>query len=225
MEERTGHCAVILVAVAMALLAGCSGDKATEPAPVHSGDKAKEPAPVLFDIPALVGKSIDGVREILGKPQDKEPEPTKLQLQAGVDEWNNVFLRDGQELLVTFNPRTRQVIDFFLDGEDKMTLMQQGNLAEGAAAYRIEPVRQIRDRSKITGIKIIPSARRPWSDSRAGAIHRQQGPCAARQRGQAGGAQTARGQGRRTCMLCQDIGWLSALRECPQERPVSAHIP
>ena len=117
----------------------------------------KEPAPIIFDIPSLLGKSIDEIRKILGKPQDQEMEPTELQLKIGIDDWNNIFTKDGQELLVTFNPRTRRVMDFFLEGQDKTILMQRGNLAEGTSAYRIEPVKEIRNPSKITGIKIILS--------------------------------------------------------------------
>ena len=171
MQIRGSTAAIIIVSFVVLLVIGSltndkrSGDKGSEPTPdlsdTPSGDKARKPAPVVFDIPPLVGKSIDGVREILGKPEDKQPEPTELQLRVGVDEWNNGFCRGGEELLVTFNPRTRQVVDFFLPGEHKPILMQQGNLTEGAAAYRIEPVRQIRNRSRITGIKIIPRARRP----------------------------------------------------------------
>jgi len=131
--------------------------KATPRTQVSTIASPKEPAPIIFDIPSLVGKSIDEIREILGKPQDKEPEPTELQLQIGIDEWSNVFSKDGQELVVTFNPRTRRVTDFFLVGEDETILMQLGNLAKGTPAYRIEPVKQIRNPSKITGIKIIPT--------------------------------------------------------------------
>jgi hypothetical protein len=150
-----------LVAFLVTLLFGCSSDDAEKEAKVTESQNApvevKELALVVFDIASLVGKPVDEIREILGKPQDKEPEPTELQLQIGFDEWSNVFTKDGQELLVTFNPRTRQVIDFFLAGENKIILIQQGNLVEATLAYTIEPVNAIRNPSEITGIKIIPA--------------------------------------------------------------------
>jgi hypothetical protein len=109
-----------------------------------------------FDVPSLIGKSIDEVRGVLGKPDDREPEPTKLQLQIGVDEWINSYEKDGQELMVTFNPRNRVVIDFFLEGDSKAVLMQIANLREGDSAYRVEVIQAINAPGQITGIKVVP---------------------------------------------------------------------
>ncbi len=109
-----------------------------------------------FDVPSLIGKSIDEVRGVLGKPDDREPEPTKLQLQIGVDEWFNSYEKDGQELMVTFNPRNRVVIDFFLTGDSKAVLMQIANLREGDSAYRVEVIQAINAPGQITGIKVVP---------------------------------------------------------------------
>ncbi|MCA9070739.1 MAG: hypothetical protein KDA84_17535 [Planctomycetaceae bacterium] len=118
----------------------------------------KQTVSVVFDVASLSGKTIDEIRESLWPPQDDQVEPTAQQLQIGIDEWTNVFRRkDGQELLITFNPKTRQVVDFFLAGDDKTLLMQKGNLTEGNPNYRIETVKAIANPSKITGIKIVPT--------------------------------------------------------------------
>jgi hypothetical protein len=61
----------------------------------------------IFNIPALMGKSIDRVRRILGRPSDQSIEPT-----GDDDEWNNLFTKHDYDLLVTFNPKTREVTDF-----------------------------------------------------------------------------------------------------------------
>ena len=163
-KKGCGCLSLFTIAFGLVVLIAVFGQRRDQPPPGRAGPEAgantgQKPklASVVFDIPSLIGKSIDEIREIVGKPQDKEPEPTMLQLQIGIDEWSNVFTKDGEELLVTFNPRTRQVIDFFLGGEGKTLLMQQGNLADGTPAYRIEPVKQIRNPSKITGIKIVPT--------------------------------------------------------------------
>jgi hypothetical protein len=114
---------------------------------------------VLFDIPSLLGKSINEIRSILGEPADNQKEPTDLQLQTGFDEWSNVFVHQSQsqeELLVTFDPRTRVVKDFFIGGNDRNLLVQQANLSEENSAYRIEIVKAFGTPTEITGIKIVP---------------------------------------------------------------------
>ncbi len=133
---------------------GGGGSTAAAPPPEPATAAAE---PVVFDVPALIGLSIEQVRETLGQPQDRNPEPTELQLEAGAaNEWSNGFTREGQDLLVTFDPRTRRVIDLFLSGSDRGVLMQRGNLSSGAREYRIESVRALRDPSKITGITVLP---------------------------------------------------------------------
>ncbi|MCX6803030.1 MAG: hypothetical protein NTY48_00490, partial [Candidatus Diapherotrites archaeon] len=68
---------------------------------------AEQSAPVpkyKFDVPALVGKSIEEIRGILGEPVDKEfAEPTKDQLSLGTKLWDNTFTKDDRSLLVTFD--------------------------------------------------------------------------------------------------------------------------
>jgi hypothetical protein len=129
-----------------------------EPEVMQDVQKSKvqdEQHPILIDVHSLIGKNIDQIREVLGPPLDEEHEPSELQLQTGFDEWSNIFQENGQELLVTFNPTDRQVVDFFLPGEDLDLLMKNGNL-KSTFAYSIETVKQIKDRSKITGVKVIP---------------------------------------------------------------------
>ncbi|MBA4159738.1 MAG: hypothetical protein H0X65_20020 [Gemmatimonadetes bacterium] len=151
----------VMVACFSTILIACGGG-GSAPASEARQDPAivahlSEPAPILFDVPFLIGKSIDEVREALGRPQDRSVEPTELQLAVGIGEWSNVFTRNGQDLLVTFNPRTRKVVDLFLDGTDRATLMRRGNLTEQSHEYQIEVVRALRDPSTITGLKIIPT--------------------------------------------------------------------
>lgn len=143
------------------LLTACGGRKAEQAVEPGQHRTPTPPlaqtAPVTFDVPSLIGKSIDETRRILGTPIDNYAEPTDLQLRMGVDEWNNTFAKDGEELLVTFDPRTRRVSDFFLGGSDRTVLMQKCNVVEGAADYRVESVRALRNPAEITGIKIVPT--------------------------------------------------------------------
>ena len=120
--------------------------------------KAQGWVPVVFDVPSLVGMSIDDIRQrLVLSPHDLHPEPTELQLQLGMYEWSNLFEKEGQQLLVFFDARTRRVIRFFLPGEDKTILMRKGNLVDGHSAYQVISVRALVNPSQITGIKIVPA--------------------------------------------------------------------
>lgn len=116
----------------------------------------------VFDVPSLVGKNIDQIRETLGKPTDDSPEPTKLQLDLMGNssvEWGNNFTKNGITLLVTFNPKTRTVIDFFIPrvgDQDKASLLSAGNVQEKSSDYTIEFVKAIKNPSDFTGLKITP---------------------------------------------------------------------
>lgn len=126
--------------------------------PVKTETPATAPSPSYsFDIPSLLGKNIDEVRIVLGTPLDKDlTEPTAEQLKLGADEWYNSYKKGDQELLVTFNPSTRKIVDYFLSGDNKAKLIEAGNLKENDSRYTIEQVKQLKNPSAITGIKITP---------------------------------------------------------------------
>src|SRR3989344_2325622 len=78
----------------------------TNNTPTKTETPATTPTPInSFDIPSLLGKNID--------------EPTAEQLKLGAGEWDNSYKKGDQELLVTFNPTTRKIVDFFLSGDNK----------------------------------------------------------------------------------------------------------
>lgn len=115
----------------------------------------------VFDVPSLVGKNIDEVKAVLGSPADKEP--TQQQMSLGIDEWSLTFKKDGKELLVTYNPKTKKIIDFFISTDDpsgktkdRNHLMELGNLKETDPKYKLEFVKAIKDSSTYTGVKVIP---------------------------------------------------------------------
>ena len=119
----------------------------------------------VFDVPSLVGKNIDEIRQVLGEPADKTlTEPNAQQLALGTKEWDNTFKKDGKELLVTFNVQSRKVVDFFIGTDDplgktkdKKHLMELGGVKDSNPNYRIEFVKAIIDPSFYTGVKIIPA--------------------------------------------------------------------
>ena len=116
---------------------------------------------IVFDLEKLYGKNIEEIRSILGNPTDWDYiEPTQQQVSLGTKEWDNTFEKDGYILLVTYNISTRSITDFFLsannnDNNNRVMLMQIGNLRDNANNYSIEEVKALSNPSKITGIKII----------------------------------------------------------------------
>ena len=146
-----------LIVVSM-LWTSC-GSNSAEPA---STNNQKATIKVIFDVSSLIGKNIDEIRKILGKPSDKEIEPTKLQMKMKFDSWDNSFEKDRHSLLVTFNPQNRQVVDFFIGTtepsgctSDYSDLLQICNVTNENSKYSIEPVPTIKDNTKFTGIKIV----------------------------------------------------------------------
>lgn len=151
---------VILGAIGSALGGESKKESSTpqqQPKPATTApEAAQETKPAfVFDIPTLVGKNIDEVRKMLGQPLDTYPEPNQQQIELGTDQWDNGYKKDSVELIVTFDPKTRKITDFFLSGDNRGKLIQQGNLKENQSSYRIEEVKALRG-GGITGIKIIP---------------------------------------------------------------------
>ncbi len=115
-----------------------------------------------FDVPSLVGKDLDGVIAILGEPRGQDP--TSLQIQQGVIDWDKTFIKDGKELLVTYTISNRKIIDFFISTDDPSggtsdseALLLLGNLKQTDSRYRVEFVKAIGSPGSFTGVKVIPS--------------------------------------------------------------------
>lgn len=158
-----------LLTIAFFVAFGITSDKKEEvaknnspsnPPQVQEAAEQSKPAPTppsapqfTFDVPSLIGKNIDEVVAALGKPTT-DKEPTKQQLNLGIDNWDKEFTKDEVGLLVTYNPKSKVVSDFFIDGENKSTLLLQGNLQENNNVYSIEFVKNIIDPNKITGVKV-----------------------------------------------------------------------
>lgn len=109
----------------------------------------------MFDVPSLMNKDFDEIKNSL--PQNETvnfDEPTKLQLSAWVDEREGIINRDEYSLLITYNPVTKKVKDFFIDGTNEKELLNVGRLSNCATWYIISSVKAIVDPTKITGIVI-----------------------------------------------------------------------
>lgn len=114
----------------------------------------------IFDIPALIGKNVDQVKTALGAAKIKD-EPTQFQLDMGTEEWSNTISKDGTDLLVTYHPKTRKVVDFFISASvvegDQETLYKVANVKPEASNYRLEFVKANTRPGLYTGLKITPT--------------------------------------------------------------------
>lgn len=108
----------------------------------------------VFDVPNLLTLNIDQVRESIGQPVDKDIEPSSQQLNSSSGEWDNTFRKDSEELLVTFNVKTRKLIDLFISGDNKASLLEKTGLNEGDARYTLKFVQALSDPKLITGVII-----------------------------------------------------------------------
>lgn len=153
----------ILGLCASLILISCGSDSDSLKTNMEKSTSATSP---VFDVPSLIGLNIDEIRAKLGKPSDNAPEPTKLQLKK-IQEWNNSFDKERYTLLITFNPHTREVIDFFMGTTDSTgasseykDILALCHVTEQNRNLTIEPVRSVKDESKYTGVKLIPTLRK-----------------------------------------------------------------
>lgn len=95
----------------------------------------KEKAQLIWNIPPLVGESIDVVFKTLGEPDEKRYLPNR----AVKIYYEYVYRKDGKTLSVNFNPYTRKVNDFtviYLRGfQTREEMLQIGNLKPSTAKY------------------------------------------------------------------------------------------
>lgn len=115
----------------------------------------------VFDVPALVGKDINGVQSILGTPSADDSSHV---WPNGNDEHIKTWTRHKVDLIVSFHSQTGQIIDFFLATDDPSgatkdagRLYAQGNITESDPRYRIDIRSSRPDEELYTGVKIIPN--------------------------------------------------------------------
>jgi len=126
----------IVVSVIFAIIAIGIAMNPAEPKTQDTKQEAKtqptvqQPA-LAFDVPALIGLSIDDIRKQLGNPTDKDIDPTAKQMELGTTEWYNSFDKNGKTLLVTYDPTTRAVIDLFCESTSEQEAKDYCNLNKG----------------------------------------------------------------------------------------------
>lgn len=130
-----------------------------KPQPTSNTNTQQQETAVIFDLESLHGKTIDEVRSILGQPIDKDVEPTAEQIAHDHMEWYNSFEKNNYELLVTYDVTDRHVVDFFLpatteDERENPDLLEAKLGIQDSTHFSTEAVKELRDPSRYTGIKV-----------------------------------------------------------------------
>jgi hypothetical protein len=140
---------------------GCSGAHEQHRVPLPPAEHVQV-APTT-DVPALLGISIDGLRQRLGTPQ---PLPKRfatseasrlLYTSQGRLDSLMVFRTGGLVVLASFNIHSRQVRDLLLLGRHEDSLMGRARLQPNAANYLVMPVFHDNRSFRLLGLRIIPT--------------------------------------------------------------------
>ncbi|MBI2638147.1 hypothetical protein HYW83_01000 [Candidatus Peregrinibacteria bacterium] len=122
----------------------------------------------VYDIPSLLDKNYNQIKTKLGKT-------TKV-VQAD-NQADALFIKQGFEFYVTYNTKTKEVIEFFLVTDDPSgktqdinRLMDIGNLSKDDARYTVEFTRPIDDKSAYTGITVRTAVAAKAKADRAKAV-------------------------------------------------------
>lgn len=117
----------------------------------------KEPKPpqVTFDVPALIGKNIDEIRKVLGKPLYDEIEPSNPKEET----FENDFKKNGETLIVYFSPNSRRISELTLISSEEYDrledVMKIGNLtSKETDSYWVESFHPFAGTPPFDGIKI-----------------------------------------------------------------------
>ncbi len=118
---------------------------------------------MVFDIPSLLDYDIDEVRMVYAMSAlEQGAEPTKEQMKLEPKSWDDICERGELLLLITYNPKNRKVLEYFIATgtpggltDDYLDLLKICNVKKGDKRYSIVPVIATNDRYKFTGIRIV----------------------------------------------------------------------
>lgn len=116
-----------------------------------------QPTKVIFDVPALKGKSFVEIVKILGKPKLNDV-PTDLQTRSGVT-GDAFFEKNGFTLEVTYNPVNNHVNDFFIGKAHAVSdykMLEAAANVLNAKGFILSPVNSNKEPSKYAGVTITP---------------------------------------------------------------------
>jgi hypothetical protein len=139
---------------------GCSGS--------HEQHRVSPPLGLVqvaptADVPALLGMSIDGLRQRLGPPQPLPAQFTTSQastlLFASRGQFDSLatFRTGGLLVLASYDAHSRRVRDLLLLGHHEDSLMGRAHLRPNAAEYLVMPVFRDNRSFRLLGMRVIPT--------------------------------------------------------------------
>lgn len=128
------------------------------------------PIAVVFNLATAKGKTPQQMYTLLGEPTSKDEEPTATQkeliAQGSAWEMIDTWEKQDQTLLMTYDYSSKIVTDFFITCKESSTNACTNTeetishlkalLNADASGMRVEAVKQAKDKTKITGIKLLP---------------------------------------------------------------------
>jgi hypothetical protein len=137
------------------VLAGCS--RTHETRHIATNDLVHTQVAPTTDVPALLGISIDGLRQRLGKAQ---PLPASLaaslpESRLALPDSATTFRTGGLTLVASYNARSRQVRDLLLLGHHEDSLMGRAHLRANAPNYLVMPVFYEGNSFRLLGLRVI----------------------------------------------------------------------
>jgi hypothetical protein len=144
----------------LALLLGCaSTDRPVTEIP------ATTPAPTVnrvFDLPALLGMNAnDIVQPLTGQPSQPNRDGTSQELSADGAEATHTYWRDTTALMVSYDPATLRVNNYFIKTKsghtaDYNALLKLANVSPYDKRMTIEPIASIDNPRLYMGVKVVP---------------------------------------------------------------------
>lgn len=142
-------------------------DTAKQTSDLVKRQEEQKVTPAIFDISDLLDKKIDDVVSKLGQPKSKYVSKNSYE----GDNPDMTFEKENLQMIVTYNAKTKTVIDFFLPSasdhsninseEDKNRILNQLNIVDSSPNYEVKYVKGLKDPNMFTGVivkKIDPLA-------------------------------------------------------------------
>ncbi|HET9502056.1 MAG TPA: hypothetical protein VFO93_00845 [Hymenobacter sp.] len=139
------------------LLAACSG--AHEPRHVASAGSVPVQVAPTANVPALLGVSIDGLRQRLGAtwPVPAAVAEALPESRLTLADSATAFRTGGLTLVANYDARSRQVRDLLLLGHHEDSLMGRAHLRPNAPNYLVMPVFYAGNTFRLLGVRVIPT--------------------------------------------------------------------
>ena len=145
----------------LALLLGCaSTDRLANETPSVTTALTVNRA---FDVPALLGMNADQIaKPLTGQTIRPDHDRTPRDLPTGATEAIYTYWHDTTALVVSYNPATLKVNNFFLKTKhgltsDYTTLLKLANVSQYDKRMSIEPMASVDNPQLYTGVKLVPA--------------------------------------------------------------------